>query len=208
MVPWDESRQKISEFWRLGYTKLEAADEPDENAIPPLGRSAALVAESFETGHTGATPSPRSSRVSQDDAWRKPSASHTRNNGLRLMMVWFDCLLIGDQSLLDGKLVSLLARIIRTPLLQLTREVPSAPYEKRRETLRCLVSEVPGYVRTRRYCPLSATIHTDTFPCRAWWPSSIRSTSATATWLCPLCGNGLRRSLSIDAVRTRMRQSR
>ncbi|GAA5879400.1 hypothetical protein JCM3774_005229 [Rhodotorula dairenensis] len=120
MVPWDESRQEIAEFWRLGYAKLDAVDEHDQSDILHVGNHTALIAESYDTGQTGATPSPRRSKGSQERDHPTPTG-HARHNSLRLMIVWFDCLLVGNRSLLDE------------------------PYERRREALRCLVSEVPGY---------------------------------------------------------------
>lgn len=104
MVPWDEETQSVAEFWRLGYAKLDSPVEVGEEGFPSARRNvAAVAAESFETGQTGATPSPMRSKASEREEGAGGAFGGQRKPGLHLMIVWFDCLLVDDRSLLNGK---------------------------------------------------------------------------------------------------------
>ncbi|TKA51706.1 hypothetical protein B0A53_05411 [Rhodotorula sp. CCFEE 5036] len=122
MVPWDEETQSVAEFWRLGYAKLDSPVEVGEEGFPSARRNvAAVAAESFETGQTGATPSPMRSKASEREEGAGGAFGGQRKPGLHLMIVWFDCLLVDDRSLLNET------------------------YEERRKALCHLVCEIPGY---------------------------------------------------------------
>lgn len=114
MVPWDEETQSVAEFWRLGYAKLDAPAEVGEEGFPPAGRNVASAAtESFETGQTGATPSPmRSNNTSGREERTSGAFGGQRKPGLHLVIVWFDCLLVDDRSLLNGKPIILFIEMI------------------------------------------------------------------------------------------------
>mgnify|MGYP002477571434 CR=1 FL=1 len=115
MVPYDESRSRIDEFWKLAFAKGGAALPPGTAGTPferPAGRDDRL--ETQETGGTGATPSPRRSRrlvergAHDEDERDEDEAAAPKDDPARvlhLMVVWFDVLLLDDESLLDGACV-------------------------------------------------------------------------------------------------------
>ncbi|GAA5842570.1 hypothetical protein JCM9279_003622 [Rhodotorula babjevae] len=120
MVPYNESRSRIDEFWKLAFAKGSAALPPGVAGTPferPPGRDDRL--ETQETGGTGATPSPRRSRRlvekgahdedERDEEEAAPKDDPARN--LHLMVVWFDVLLLDDESLLDETYSSRRARL-------------------------------------------------------------------------------------------------
>ncbi|GAA6059260.1 hypothetical protein JCM10212_006653 [Sporobolomyces blumeae] len=100
MVPFNEDEEQIDEFWKLNSVKTGREDPA------PRGRS---EQDSIETGGTGATPSPRRGR----------GMSQIPN--LHLMVVWFDMLLVGDESLLETS------------------------YQERRARLESLIRPIPGF---------------------------------------------------------------
>ncbi|BGP40014.1 hypothetical protein JCM10450v2_003994 [Rhodotorula kratochvilovae] len=135
MVPFDESRSRIDEFWKLACAKGgndalvqgTGTDVRPWNRPPAQGRGREEE-ESHETGATGATPSPRRSRrlamgsspASGSEAEvRRTEDERARN--LHLMVVWFDVLLVDEESLLDE------------------------PYQRRRARLDSLVRTIPGF---------------------------------------------------------------
>ncbi|GAA5927226.1 hypothetical protein JCM1841_004252 [Sporobolomyces salmonicolor] len=85
MVPYDESRSCIDEFWKLSCAKVGRDVPPEELRSGGAGRE---EEESHETGLTGKTPSPR-------------RAKREEPPGLHLMVVWFDVLMIDEESLLE-----------------------------------------------------------------------------------------------------------
>jgi hypothetical protein len=99
MVPYDESRRCIDEFW-----KLDCAKAGFENPPPPsfscAGEKRRREEESHETGQTGATPSPRYSAAAFSPV--EGVAGGVRGTALHLMVVWFDLLVVGRESLLGG----------------------------------------------------------------------------------------------------------
>ncbi|GAA5897078.1 hypothetical protein JCM8208_006163 [Rhodotorula glutinis] len=117
MVPYDESRSRIDEFWKLAFAKGGAALPPGMAGTPserPPGKDDGQ--ETQETGGTGATPSPRRSRrlverdvPDEDEEEAAPKDDPARN--LHLMVVWFDLLLLDDESLLDEAYSSRRARL-------------------------------------------------------------------------------------------------
>lgn len=88
MVPFNESDDRINEFWRLNEAKAgyELALHGHDEATQ----------ESASTGHT---VSPKAS----------PRYRAGKAKNLHLMVVWFDLLLVGEESLLrckwDGRAV-------------------------------------------------------------------------------------------------------
>ncbi|GAA5899280.1 hypothetical protein JCM6882_009303 [Rhodosporidiobolus microsporus] len=122
MVPYDETRQCIDEFWKLDCAKT-GAEEPAP--LPFVGSAGGKGArrreeeESHETGMTGATtPSPRQGSGPSPLA---KGGEGGKGPGLHLMVVWFDLLLVEDESLLDE------------------------PYELRRARLESLVRPIEGF---------------------------------------------------------------
>jgi hypothetical protein len=102
-VPYDESRSCIDEFWKLDCAK--SGYEQPTSAFPVGGGGKrGREEESHETGQTGATPSPRYSSAA--GATLSPTGVCGRGGGkgtsLHLMVVWFDLLVVGEESLLDG----------------------------------------------------------------------------------------------------------
>ncbi|GAA6048228.1 hypothetical protein JCM3770_006492 [Rhodotorula araucariae] len=132
MVPFDESRSRIDEFWKLACAKggHDAIVQGTGADVRPWNRRPAKrrdEEESHETGATGATPSPRrskrlmvSSPASGSEADER-KREHDRARNLHLMVVWFDVLLVDDESLLDE------------------------PYQQRRARLDSLVRAIPGF---------------------------------------------------------------
>ncbi|BGP16121.1 hypothetical protein JCM10213v2_004115 [Rhodosporidiobolus nylandii] len=112
MVPYDETRGVIDEFWKLDCAKAGYDAPPPSTA--GLGRRG-KDKESYETGETGKTPSPFSSGPSP------ASGGGRRPPDLHLMVVWFDALLVGEESLLDE------------------------PYRLRRARLESLVQSIEGF---------------------------------------------------------------
>ncbi|GAA5862001.1 hypothetical protein JCM1840_006904 [Sporobolomyces johnsonii] len=105
MVPYDESRSCIDEFWKLACAKEGRDVSHKERQNDGAGRE---EEESHQTGLTGKTPSPR--RAKKED----PPSVH-------LMVVWFDVLMIEDESLLEE------------------------PYQTRRARLASLVRPIQGF---------------------------------------------------------------
>ncbi|GAA6011978.1 hypothetical protein JCM10207_003447 [Rhodosporidiobolus poonsookiae] len=122
MVPYDESRGCIDEFWRLGEAKQGREDGGFRPAGPCTWRSGGgyrgrRQEESGETGATDVTPSPRQPLDASPDG----QAQAARGMNLHLMVVWFDLLVVDDESLLDE------------------------PYELRRARLESLVRPLEGF---------------------------------------------------------------
>lgn len=100
MVAYNESESKIDEFWTLPFVK--AGFDPSRsmtstytNLNPTSSSSVAGDSQdSIETGHTDSYEASLERRRSERIRKR------TENN-LNLMVVWFDLLLVGDESLLD-----------------------------------------------------------------------------------------------------------
>ncbi|KPV75538.1 uncharacterized protein RHOBADRAFT_53505 [Rhodotorula graminis WP1] len=120
MVPYDESRSRIDEFWKLAFAKGGAALPAGVAGTPferPPGKDDRQ--ETQETGGTGATPSPRRSRrlVERDgdeEGERDEEEAAAKDDparNLHLMVVWFDVLLLDDESLLDETYSSRRARL-------------------------------------------------------------------------------------------------
>ncbi|GAA6027207.1 hypothetical protein JCM8097_002484 [Rhodosporidiobolus ruineniae] len=120
MVPYDESRGCIDEFWELDCAKVGAQDPP---AAPVFGTGLSgwgcakkrRDEESHETGGTGKTPSPRYS------SGLSPGGGGAKGTSLHLKIVWFDLLVVGEETLLNE------------------------PYELRRARLESLIRPIKGF---------------------------------------------------------------
>ncbi|GAA5851191.1 hypothetical protein JCM8547_004160 [Rhodosporidiobolus lusitaniae] len=128
MVPYDESRSCVDEFWKLDCAKTGAEEPPPlpAFALSPAARRARWhreERESHETGQTGETPSPKGgfgSTLSPGEAGGG-GAGGARGTSLHLMGVFFDLLVVGEESLLDE------------------------PYQVRRARLESLVRPIEGF---------------------------------------------------------------
>ena len=83
MVPFDEDTQQIEEFWKLTYAKAGYSTTAPENDSQ----------SSAATGHS-------SPGKIKDSFAMLPSAGHS---SLHLMVVWFDLVLVEDESLLNSR---------------------------------------------------------------------------------------------------------
>ncbi|GAA5824088.1 hypothetical protein JCM11251_001517 [Rhodosporidiobolus azoricus] len=123
MVPYDETRHCIDEFWKLDSAK-QGWEEPAP--LPFTGSTGGYKArrreeeQSHETGQTGlTTPSPR--KVAGASPLSAGRAEGEKAPSLHLMVVWFDLLLVGEESLLEE------------------------PYECRRARLESLIRPIQGF---------------------------------------------------------------
>jgi hypothetical protein len=98
MVPYDESRRCIDEFWKLDCAKAGFENPPPSFSC--AGEKRRREEESHETGQTGATPSPRYSAAAFSPV--EGVVGGVRGTALHLMVVWFDLLVVEKESLLDG----------------------------------------------------------------------------------------------------------
>lgn len=101
MVPYNEAESRIDEFWKLDAVK--AGHDPTtvaSNSSSPLKPNGNLNSsqDSNMTGHTESFDASAERRNN-----RKEGGGGRRENDLHLMIVWFDILLVGDESLLDCK---------------------------------------------------------------------------------------------------------
>ncbi|GAA5978700.1 hypothetical protein JCM11641_006147 [Rhodosporidiobolus odoratus] len=107
MVPYDESRSCIDEFWKLDCAKNGYEDPPTLPSawFPSANGRRRREEESCETGETGKTPSPMFSI--------SPAAGGKGRHGtsLHLIVVWFDVLVVGEETLLDEPYYTRRARL-------------------------------------------------------------------------------------------------
>lgn len=138
MVPYDESRHCIDEFWKLDCAKV-GAENPPTCAFTGGGKRG-RGEESHETGQTGATPSPRYTGAAFSPI--EGAAGGVTGTELHLMVVWFDLLVVEEESLLEG------APSPPSPTTTaLTLTLCTEPYELRRAHLESLVRPIEGFVR-------------------------------------------------------------
>lgn len=91
MVPYNEELSRIDEFWKLSAVK--------HGHLPTLASpltTQEAVAESWETGCTDSMPK----ASGREGGYNRNEGTETK---MHLMVVWFDILLLDDESLIQCK---------------------------------------------------------------------------------------------------------
>lgn len=113
MVPYDETRAQIDEFWKLTFARRGHDAQPLGVDVRAPNRYHATTSpvrrdeETYETGNEPVTPSPRRTKgllgtPPSTTSPRQPHEDDKWNGNLHLMIVWFDLLVVDGESLLDG----------------------------------------------------------------------------------------------------------
>ncbi|GAA5998995.1 uncharacterized protein JCM10292_003242 [Rhodotorula paludigena] len=112
MVPYDETRAQIDEFWKLTFARRGHDAQPLGVDVRAPNRYHATTSpvrrdeETYETGNEPVTQSPRRTKgllgtPPSTTSPRQPHEDDKWNGNLHLMIVWFDLLVVDGESLLD-----------------------------------------------------------------------------------------------------------